>query len=97
MKSNYLSFFHSVSKITVLCILVTSISFAGWITKNERSFSLRNTSGTSGVNIYGDFNVTGAPILCVKNGTKCDWNYTGLLANADSMFLTDIPTSQIPL
>lgn len=78
-------------------LLCSDFLQAGWIVKNERNFTLRNTNGTVGDNIYGDFNVTGAPILCVKSGNQCNWNYTGMLANADSMFITDKPTSQIPL
>jgi len=82
----------------VLCIILSTNLYAGFLAKNERSFTLRNTSGSTGDNIYGDFNVTGAPILCVlDNKGKCDWNYTGMLATADSKYLTDKPTSQIPL
>ncbi len=99
LKSN-LSFFSNKIKLKnflFLSFFIATTSSAGFLVKNERNFTLRNTNGTTGVNIYGDFNVTGAPILCVKENNKCSWNYTGLLANADSMFLNDKPTSQIPL
>ena len=70
----------------------------GGIVKNFRPFTLRNTNGSSGDNIYGDFNVTGAPIICVKgSGNTCNWNYTDYLAYADTKFLTDKSTTQIPL
>lgn len=71
----------------------------GSVVKNFRPFTLRNTSGSSGDNIYGDFNVTGAPIMCAKNSNNnnCDWSYNGGLYDAYGKFLTDQPTSQILL
>lgn len=71
----------------------------GGVVKNFRPFTLRNTNGSSGDNIYGDFNVTGAPIMCAKNSNNnnCNWSYNGYLADAYGKFLTDKPTSQIPL
>lgn len=89
----------SLSSFIVLFIFMFcgDILHASWVVKNERNFTLRNTNGTTGDNIYGDFNVTGAPIICVKDGNKCNWNYTGMLANADSMFINDKSIAQIPL
>lgn len=83
----------------LLVLLVLDISlFAGWVVEDNRPFTLRNTNGTTGDNIYGDFNVTGAPITCVTNSNgQCNWGYTGYLYSANSKFLTDIPTSQISL
>lgn len=90
------------NNLSPFVILVTFMLFgntlhASWLIKNERNFTLRNTNGVTGDNIYGDFNVTGAPIICVKDGNKCNWNYTGMLANADSMFINDKSIAQIPL
>ena len=63
----------------------------GSVVKNFRPFTLRNTSGSSGDNIYGDFNVTGAPIMCAKNSNNnnCNWNYNGGLYDAYGKFLND--------
>ncbi|MDD2382786.1 MAG: hypothetical protein PHN18_01210 [Sulfurospirillaceae bacterium] len=101
---NVFIFFKIFAKINFLLALFlilfcSSMNLhAGWLQKNERPFTLRNTNGVTGDNIYGDFNVTGAPILCVtKTNGQCDWNYTGMLATANSKYLVDKPTSQIPL
>jgi hypothetical protein len=83
---------------TLIVMIFNVTLFAGWIVKNERAFTMRNTNGVTGDNIYGDFNITGAPILCVtKANGQCDWTYNGYLANASSKFLTDVSTAQIAL
>jgi hypothetical protein len=85
----------------LLVLLVLDISlFAGWVVEDNRPFTLRNTNGMTGDNIYGDFNVTGAPIMCASNGNnnpQCNWSYSGYLFDATGLYLTDIPTSKIPL
>lgn len=52
----------------------------------QREFAL-----IKGVNIYGNYAATGAPIMCVLNdaNTTCNWGYTGLLATANTKFLHD--------
>lgn len=80
-------------------VMIFNISLsARWSETREREFTLRNTSGTTGVNIYGDFNVTGAPIMCVKgSGNTCDWTYNGNLYGSTGLYLNDFNTQKIAL
>lgn len=82
-----------------LTVMIFNVAlFARWSETREREFTLRNTNGTTGVNIYGDFNVTGAPVMCVKgNGNTCNWTYNGNLYDAAGLYLTDFNTNQIAL
>jgi uncharacterized repeat protein (TIGR01451 family) len=82
-----------------LTVMIFNVAlFARWSETREREFTLRNTNGTTGVNIYGDFNVTGAPVMCVKgNGNTCNWTYGGNLYTAEGLYLTDFNTNQIAL
>ena len=83
-------------KLALLVILQISLFAADWVVKDNRAFTLRNTSGTTGDNIFGDINVTGAPIMCADNGHGgCNWSYNDYLFNATGDLLTDLPTSSI--
>lgn len=89
---------HIVIYLVIVSLILNTTLYAGWVVEDNRPFTLRNTNGTTGDNIYGDFNVTGAPITCAtKSNGQCDWGYTGYLYAANSKLLTDIPTSQISL
>ncbi|MFA5215044.1 hypothetical protein [Sulfuricurvum sp.] len=89
---------HILIYLVMVSLILNTTLYAGWVVEDNRPFTLRNTNGTTGDNIYGDFNVTGAPITCVtKSNGQCDWGYTGYLYSANSTLLTDIPTSKISL
>lgn len=82
-----------IFKIICICaiVLIESPLFgARWSELRERDFTLRNTSGSVGVNIYGDFNVTGAPIMCPKNSnnSQCNWTTTNGLTDITGQYLT---------
>lgn len=85
---------HWLKLILFLFVLQISSFAANYLLYqlDNRPFTLRNTSGTTGDNIYGDINVTGAPIMCVAKSnhpTQCDWSYSGYLYNATGLYLTD--------
>jgi hypothetical protein len=79
-------------KFLIILFLFFNILFANEIFDHQRDFALRNL-GINTTAIKGDMTITGAPIMCVNNGSgSCDWNYNGYLYNASGLFLHDDPS-----
>ncbi len=82
--------------ITLISLLLSLTLYAkGHATKYENPFSV--IYGGAGTNIYGDYHSIASSVQCVKDGTGCDYSYSGYLFDAETKHVNSVTTSIIPL